>query len=155
MKLKAFKSALANLNEIKIVLPNGQFVPAHFHITEVGQNTRHFIDCGGTERIEKKVNFQLWEDEDLDHRLAPSKLLSIIELSEAKIGIGDHEIEVEYQGTTIGKYGLELEAGSFNLVATHTDCLAKDKCGIAPKAKLAMADLSKNSNSCEPGSGCC
>ena len=79
MKLEELKSHLQSNQELNLILPNGQFVPKHFHITEVGMNTRHFIDCGGTERIEKKVNLQLWvEDRDPDHRLSPEKLLSII-----------------------------------------------------------------------------
>ena len=69
MTLNELKAALKGLPDLKFILPNGQFIPAHFHITEVGLNTRHFIDCGGTERIEKKVNLQLWvEDADKEHR---------------------------------------------------------------------------------------
>ena len=41
-------------------LPNGNKVSNHFHVTEVGEITKHFIDCGGKERVEKVVNFQLF-----------------------------------------------------------------------------------------------
>lgn len=30
-------------------LENGNSVPEHFHVTEVGIITKDFIDCGGTE----------------------------------------------------------------------------------------------------------
>ena len=35
---------------IQIMLPEGEFVPTHFHITEVGRVRKDFIDCGGTVR---------------------------------------------------------------------------------------------------------
>lgn len=156
MKLEEFKTHLQQNEALNFILPNGQFVAKHFHITEVGLNTRHFIDCGGTERVEKKINLQLWiEDDDMDHRLKASKLLSIINMSQEKIGLPNLDIEIEYQGETIGKYGLDYHADHFVLTSTQTDCLAKDKCGIpTEKVKLNLADID-SSNSCTPGSGCC
>ena len=78
-------------------------------MTEVGKVTKHFIDCGGTERNEEVISFQLWSANDYDHRLHSKKLLDIIELSEKVLGIEDLEIEVEYQADTIGKFGLEFD----------------------------------------------
>jgi hypothetical protein len=154
MKLSDIKNALENLESVNFILPNGALVSQHFHVTEVGALTRHFIDCGGTERIEKKVNFQLWEADDYDHRLGAQKLLNIISLSEEKLGIGNLEVEVEYQSETIGKYGLDFDGIHFILTSTQTDCLAKDKCGIPEqKPRIKMGDLSKNA--CTPGGGCC
>ncbi|MBK9285815.1 MAG: hypothetical protein IPM51_16080 [Sphingobacteriaceae bacterium] len=157
MKLSEFKKQLALVNELNFVLPNGKFVPAHFHVTEIGQVNKHFIDCGGTERKENKVNFQLWEANDFDHRLAPQKLSDIITLSEKVLGIVDGEIEVEYQGETIGKYGLAYNGKSFSLTQTKTNCLASDKCGIPPeKLKVSLSELTTNKQACcTPGSGCC
>ena len=82
MKLSEVKSALKELETIGFELPNGDLVASHFHVTEVGKITKHFIDCGGVERKEEVVNFQLWNANDYDHRLHPEKLLNIIELSE-------------------------------------------------------------------------
>jgi hypothetical protein len=157
MKLSNLKTEIPALSELVFVLPNGKLVPKHFHVTEVGSVIKHFIDCGGKVRNEKKVNFQLWEADDFDHRLAPQKLLSIIELSEKKLGIEDAEIEVEYQGDTIGKYGLELKGGRFYLTATTTNCLAEDKCGIPQqKEKVKLSELQKmNDPCCTPGTKCC
>ena len=154
MKINEVKQALNNLEQLQFILPDGSFVPAHFHVTEIGAITRHFIDCGGVERIEKKINFQLWEDVDYDHRLAPGKLLKIIDLAEEKLGLGNFEVEVEYQRETIGKFGIEFDGGHFLLTNTKTDCLAKDNCGIpTQKPRIKMSELS--GNSCAPGSGCC
>lgn len=156
MKLSEIKSALRNLTEVNFQLPDGSFVPPYFHITEVGIITRNFIDCGGTMRNEKTVNFQLWEDGDYDHRLGAEKLHHIISLSEDKLGIDeDLQVEVEYQDTTIGKYHLAFNNEHFTLVNTQTDCLAKDKC-VVPESKMQLADMTgDSSNSCDADSGCC
>lgn len=154
MKLSEVKSALKKLKTIGFQLPNGELVPSHFHVTEVGKITKHFIDCGGTVRDEEVVNFQLWNANDYDHRLHPEKLINIIELSEKVLGIEDLEVEVEYQGETIQKFGLEFDGYGFLLTSKQTDCLAKDKCGIpAEKPKVKLSEL--QTTNCSPNSGCC
>lgn len=157
MKLSQIKNELKKLNTIAFKMPNGDLVPNHFHVTEVGKVTKHFIDCGGTLREEQVANFQLWEANDYDHRLHPEKLLHIIELSEKKLQIPDLEIEVEYQmKETIGKFSLDFDGENFLLVSKLTDCLAKDKCGIpAEKPKVKIGEWKAKENACTPGSGCC
>ena len=136
--------------------PGGARVPAHFHVTEVGVVTKHFIDCGGSQRKESVVNFQLFTATDYDHRLSAQKLRSIIELSEEKLGLDNLPIEVEYQRDTIGKYGLEFQDGVFVLTTTQTDCLAKDKCGIPEKKpRIRLSAIAAKERSCTPGSRCC
>lgn len=156
MQLSEVKKALGQLNHIAFQLPDGTLVPTHFHVTEVGKISKHFIDCGGTVRIEHVANFQLWNADDYNHRLHPEKLSSIIELSEKILGMEDLEVEVEYQADTIGKFGLELVGTIFLLTNKQTDCLAKDKCGIPQqKQKLSLVDMPTSAGSCAPGSGCC
>lgn len=161
MKLSEIKQLLSELDSIVFQLPNKSIVPEHFHVTEVGLVTRNFIDCGGTVRESKVVNFQLWEARDFDHRLAPKKLLDIIDLSERTFNIdAEMEIEVEYQGETIGRYGLAFNGISFLLTATLTDCLAPDSCGIpVEKRPRPLVELVKENkaSSCSPSSGssCC
>ena len=155
MKLSAIKNQLEGLTQVNFLLPDGSQVPAHFHITEVGQVDKKYIDCGGTLREESKVTFQLWEDGDVDHRLAASKVLNILGLAERLLSIPDLEVEVEYQGDTIGRYGLDFKGADFLLTATQTDCLAKDNCGI-PMEKLKIRLSTKpGSGTCVPNSGCC
>ena len=154
MKLSNIKEILPALDNVAFQLENGTFVPEHFHVTEVGVMTKHFIDCGGTIRKEKVVNFQLWNANDLEHRLKPTKLLNIIKLSEEKLGIEDAEIEVEYQSETIGKYDLDFNGNHFILKNKQTACLAEDACGIpVEKQKVKLSDLNKGC--CAPDSGCC
>lgn len=155
MKLSEIKQHLAQLETIAFQLPNGTLVPNHFHVTEVGKVTKHFIDCGGTVRHEEVVNFQLWEANDYDHRLHPEKLVRIIELSEKTLGIGDLDIEVEYQGNTIEKYNVDFDGTNFLLTSKHTDCLAKDNCGIpTEKPRVRLSEL-HSATTCAPNSGCC
>ena len=145
-----------NLKELKIIsfqLPNADLVPRNFHVTEVGKVSKTFIDCGGTLRKEDSISLQLWNADDYDHRLHPDKLLSILELSEKTLDLQNLEIEVEYQGESIQKYGLDFDGKSFLLSTTQTDCLAKDSCGI-PYEKEQVSNLNQ-STSCQPGSGCC
>lgn len=157
MTLKQIKQILPTLYNVEFELENGQFVPEHFHVTEIGMVTKNFIDCGGIIRKEERVNFQLWNADDFEHRLKPNKLLHIIHLSEEKLGIGDFEIEVEYQDTTIGKYDLDFNGKHFMLKNKLTACLAQDACGIpSQKQKINLRDLSGDEESCcAPNSGCC
>lgn len=156
MNLSEVKNQLSTLESVSFKLPNGTFVPEHFHVTEVGLVTKNFIDCGGTVRNETVVNFQLWDANDFEHRLKPKKLLDIITLSEKVLGIADLEIEVEYQDTTIGKYDLEFNGENFELVNKQTNCLAQDKCGIPlDKLKVRLSETTSQSNTCTPGGGCC
>jgi len=154
MKLNDIIDILKLSDKLQIALPDGQLVPPHFHITEVGYITRHFIDCGGTERIEKKINFQLYTADDYDHRLSTEKLLKIIEHSQSRLGLGNLEVEVEYQGDTIGKYGIAHDGHQFVLTSQQTACLANEACGLPEKKKVDLSSLVAN-NSCKPGSGCC
>lgn len=157
MTIKEIKNHLSNLETIAFQLPDGNLVPNHFHVTEVGKVTKHFIDCGGTLRNEVVANFQLWNANDYDHRLYPEKLIHIIELSDKLLGLDNLEIEVEYQGSTIGKYGLDFNGTNFLLITKQTDCLAKDNCGVPeerPKVKISNLQ-ENNSNCCIPSSGCC
>ena len=156
MKLSEIKNYLVTAEAVNFKLPDGTFVPENFHVTEVGMVTKNFIDCGGVVRREEVANFQLWDANDFEHRLKPKKLLDIISLSESILGMGDFEIEVEYQSETIGKYNLEFDGKDFVLVAKQTACLAQDACGIPAKQKVNLQMLgSKEGSACTPGGGCC
>ena len=156
MKLSEIKQHLSHLKTIAFQLPNGDLVPNHFHVTEVGKITKDFIDCGGKVRHEEVINFQLWEENDYDHRLHPEKLLHIIELSEKIFEFNDLEIEVEYQGKeTIGKYNLDFNGEHFLLTSKLTACLAKEACGLpTEKPRIKISELGKTT-ACTPNSGCC
>lgn len=156
MKLSQIKKLLNTLETVNFQLPDGTFVPEHFHVTEVGLIAKNFIDCGGTVRNETVVNFQLWDANDFEHRLKPQRLLNIIELSEKVLGIEDLEIEVEYQNTTIGKYDLEFNGENFELLNKQTACLAQENCGVPKeKQKVKLSEMTPESSCCKPGGSCC
>lgn len=157
MTISQIKSDLQSLSSMAFQLPDGNFVPGHFHITEVGKVTKHFIDCGGTVRKKEVANFQLWEANDYDHRLHPEKFINIIELSEKVLHLPDLEIEVEYQmSDTIGKFNLEFDGTYFQLTSKQTNCLAQDKCGLpAEKLKVKIGEGKTTPTCCTSSSNCC
>jgi hypothetical protein len=156
MKLSEIKKHLSTATGVTFQLPNGTFVPEHFHVTEVGMITKNFIDCGGIVRKESVVNFQLWDANDFEHRLKAQKLLNIIALSEKVLGLEDLEIEVEYQDNTIGKYDLDYNGETFLLLNKQTACLAQEQCGIpAEKQKVKLSAIGNEANCCTPGTSCC
>ena len=120
MKISDMKQKLAEVKAVNFKLPDGSYLPSHFHVTEVGLVTKHFIDCGGIERKETVANFQLWEAGDYDHRLAPQKFLHILNLSQKILVDEDLSIEVEYQQNTIGKFGLDFDGKDFLLTPKQT-----------------------------------
>ena len=152
MKLSQFKTQLENLEKLDFYLENGTKIPSHFHITEIGISTKQFTDCGNTFRISKKATFQLWSSTDIDHRLNPKKVISIID-STSHLFVEDLDIEIEFQQETVGKFALNFENDKFVLMNTFTDCLAKDSCGLpVEKIKKSINELV---NTCSPNSGCC
>ena len=157
MNISELKNHLDSLESLNFIQPNGYFIPRHFHITEVGLITKHFMDCGGTIRTDKVANIQIWVAEDVEHRLTPKGLLNILDLSHKILCDEDLKIEIEYQTDTIGKYGLAIKDGNFVLTTTKTDCLASEICGVPiSKKKLQLVELGTNNEECcAPGGGCC
>jgi hypothetical protein len=151
MKLSEFKNHLATVDQLAFILPDGNAVPAHFHLTEIGQIDKRFMDCGGTVRSEMAISMQLWTSVDLWHRLDAVKTLRIIDQAIATLDLGDHPIEVEYQGSTVQKFHLAFRQGVFHLTAVQTACLASDACGIPTLQEVKT----KAQSCCAPGSGCC
>ena len=167
MKIQSFLQALATMIELRWALPDGSLVPAHAHVTEVALMTRRFVDCGGTHRMERRIQLQLWVANDVDHRLEPTKLLRIIRETEAYMEWDNHEVEIEYQGKTIERYGVEIMEGVLALQPLQTNCLAQDRCGLPMLEETSNTTrtveeaipqpMSQASvvGRCKPGSGCC
>lgn len=138
MELKELKSALraqpAALT--RVILPDGEPVPAHFHITEVGHVARRFVDCGGTVHdTTETCLLQTYVAGDVGHRLDAGTFAKILDLGRAVLPGDDLEVEVEYDCCVTAQYPLlEVRANGPHLDLLlgerHTDCLAKEKCGI-------------------------
>ena len=153
MKLSAFKTALDQNPErnLAILLPTGNNVPAHFHITEVGRTVKDFVDCGGKVRHLALASLQVWVADDVDHRLTAGKLAGIIEKASSLIGTDDPDLQFECQEGTIGLFSVEdfeVRDGSlvFNLGNKQTACLALEVC---------LPDSKEEEGCCGSESGCC
>jgi hypothetical protein len=159
MRISELNKTLREVNSLSVFTPDGLQVPQHFHITEAGLTTKHFIDCGGTIRLEKVVSMQLWVANDTDHRLSPVKLAGILKKAEPLFMQEDLEVEIEYQANTIGRFGLEYADGKFQLTTKATNCLAQDHCGIPssqmPEFEPAFSLVETGAATCKPGGGCC
>ena len=137
MKLSELKSILESQPDKfpRFILPDGDQVPANFHLTEVGHVAKNFIDCGGTIRKTESSVLQLWvNDGDADHRLNAGKMAKILALGEHVLPHYDLEVEVEYDNYAISQSpitGFEASGDylDFTMTTKHTDCLAKEKCG--------------------------
>ena len=139
MTLSEFVNQVKRSQALVFIEPNGNIVPSHFHIKE------------------HTISFQLWIADDIDHRLSSEKLIGIIQKASSILGNQDHEVEIEYQGATICRYGVQTMNNVFMMIPKQTDCLAKDSCGIPlVKKKVKLSELqSTNQQSCNPASGCC
>ena len=124
---------------LTIALPDGSRVPAHFHVTEVGHVAKKFVDCGGTFRASETCVLQTFVGSPRDdgHRLTAAKLARILELAKPILPSDKLPVEVEYEDKVISQFPLaEVSVGAGSLVlqlgGKHTDCLAREKCGLAP-----------------------
>src|SRR5437764_15479335 len=99
MNLDTFVAVLTEnpLAAIHLMLPDQSFVPAHFHVTEVGRVHKDFIDCGGTVRSTTACVLQVWVAEDFDHRLDTTKLAKIVRLAAPLLKATDLPVAVEYE----------------------------------------------------------
>lgn len=120
---------------LHVMLPDGEFVPAHFHVTEVGRIQKEFVDCGGTRRDAVSCLIQVWVATDTDHRLSAGRLAAILDLAAPILRGEDLPVEIEYESGRISQYplgGIEATpAGMLLMLGTkHTECLAPDRCGV-------------------------
>ena len=162
MTTSELRQHLTTLDDASVPIknPDGTAYPAHFHVTELGEITKTFIDCGGTRRDVRTAALQLWVATDTEHRLSPKKLIGVLDMVTRQLDLDGLEIEVESQGGgTIQKYGLAPTPGGFQLTTTATACLAQEACGApevkAPSTKSGMVNLLASTNTCTPGGGCC
>jgi hypothetical protein len=134
---------------LHLMLPDGDFVPAHFHVTEVGRVQKDFIDCGGTVRSSTACVLQVWVADDRDHRLDTTKLAGIMRLAAPLLKTTDLPVEVEYEDGRVSQFPVSAAEVTpsgvlFHLGTKHTACLAPDRCGV-----------DTSGSSCCSTPGCC
>lgn len=138
MKLNELKNLLTTHSErqFQVQLPDGSPVPLSFHVTEVGRVHKAFIDCGGTERETTTCQLQVWVGPDHEHRLETGKMAQILKKAQGFFPSEDIPVEIEYEDGVISQYTIEgyqvrEDAVVLDLASKHTDCLARELCGVA------------------------
>jgi len=120
-------------SRVEFYLPNGNKVPAHFHLTDVGSVFRHFIDCGAQVRNESYVQIQLWHGTDTDHRLNSDTVLKILSHSGVVLDklpdLQSADVILEYKDDVPSQYPIARieqtdQVVKIHLQASETQCLA-------------------------------
>ena len=140
MNLQFLKNAFRDDAPVAFQFPDGKLVPQHFHVTEIAQVDKYFVDCGGKKRKSQYITIQLWHGDDFDHRVTSNTFNKIINSLDGD-SVDSLEVFIEVQEQTISLYAIEeiifYNAGKektqsivFNLCKTKTNCLAPQKCGL-------------------------
>jgi hypothetical protein len=118
----------------RFVLPDGDYIPAHAHVTEVGHVVRNFIDCGGLTGKEEKVVLQTHVGNDADHRLRSDRFAKILELGSRVIPSADLDldVDVEYDCCVVAQYPIAKatpDGEHLNLILQRgrTQCRARER----------------------------
>jgi hypothetical protein len=145
MILSEFKTLLQREGGklFRLQLPDGSPVPVSFHVTEVGRVQKTFIDCGGVMRESVTCQLQVWVGEDFNHRIEAHKAAKIMEKAKAFLPDDSVPVEIEYEDRVISQYTIEgYDSGEhavvLRLAHKHTDCLAKELCGVPATALEGM-----------------
>jgi len=149
MKLSDLRSALLKYPDTfpRFVLPDGECIPAHAHVTEVGHVVKNFIDCGGVTGRSETVLLQTHVGSDVEHRLQSDRFAKILELGEQVLPHDQLDVEVEYDCCVVAQYPIKAvrRAGEHldvMLGKRQTQCLAQER-------RKAAATC------CESAAGCC
>jgi hypothetical protein len=116
----------------RFVLPDGDYIPAHAHVTEVGHVVRNFIDCGGLIGSEEKIVLQTHVGDDTDHRLRSDRFATILRLGNRVIPSANLDVDVEYDCCVVAQYPIaEVKADGehLNLILhrSRTQCRARER----------------------------
>jgi len=119
-------------NFSRFVLPGGNYIPAHAHVTEVSHIVRNFIDCGGMIGREEKIVLQTHVGNDKEHRLRSNRFAKILELGTRVIPSSDLHVDIEYDCCVVAQYpvtGVRPEGDYLNLMLQRgrTQCRARER----------------------------
>jgi hypothetical protein len=132
----------------RFVLPDGDFIPAHAHVTEVGHAAKKFIDCGGVLGNSDSVLLQTHVGNDTEHRLTSDRFGKILELGERVVPHDELEVEVEYDCCVVAQYPI----AKAHAAGKHLDLILgrkRTQCLAAERRKTVA------SGSCCAETSCC
>ena len=134
MKYEALRRALERYPTTlpRFILPSGDYIPAHAHLTEVGHVVRNFIDCGGLTGKKERAVLQTHVGNDTDHRLRSDRFAKILELGNRVISSADLDVEVEYDCCVVAQYPIaeaRPDGEHLNLILrrSRTQCRARER----------------------------
>jgi hypothetical protein len=134
MKLSDLSSVLETHPDTfpRFVLPDGDRIPAHAHVTEVGHVVKNFIDCGGVTGKSESVLIQTHVGQDTDHRLKADRFAKILQLGGRVLPHDQMEVEVEYDCCVVAQYPVTEAKSSGKyldviLGQRRTQCLARER----------------------------
>ncbi|MGB9476332.1 MAG: DUF6428 family protein [Candidatus Udaeobacter sp.] len=116
----------------RFILPNGDSIPEHAHITEVGHVVRNFVDCGGETGREERIVLQTHVGNDTGHRLRSDRFAKILRLGNRVIPSADLDVDVEYDCCVVAQYPIieaRPEGDHLNLFLQRgrTQCRARQR----------------------------
>lgn len=168
MKLSELKTVLNRhpSSHVHFVLPNGESVPTHAHVTEVARIDKRFIDCGGTLRNDSQCRLQTWFSDDTDHRLTAGKLAKILDMAGPVLGTDDLDVDIEHEVGYISQFPLNSaevlpDEVVLRLRERRTECLAPEKCKPPKRSTAAAINLltfdprAGQQSCCGNNDGCC
>ena len=153
MKLSDLRSVLEKYPDTlpRFVLPDGDFIPPHAHVTEVGHVVKNFVDCGGVTGKTETVLLQTHVGQDTDHRLKSDRFAKILQLGGRVVPHDQLEVEVEYDCCVVAQYPVsEVKPTGEHLDVIlgkrRTQCLAQERQKDAGQTVDAC---------CAPGAAAC
>lgn len=132
----------------RFVLPDGDRIPAHAHVTEVSHVVRKFIDCGAEIGTEQKVLLQTHVGRDTEHRLRSDRFAKILELGERVLPNDRLDVEVEYDCCVVAQYPISNAA----VQGEHLDLMlvrGRTQCRASEHREMATDEC------CGTTTGCC
>jgi hypothetical protein len=140
MKLNALAAALEQYPHAltRFVLPDGNYIPAHAHVTEIGHILKTSIDCGGVTGRSESMVVQAHVGNDTDHRLNSDRFAKILRLGNRVLPHADLDVEVEYDCCVVAQYPIT----QIHPAGTHLDLLLgrkRTQCLAQERAKKAVA----------------
>ena len=134
MKLSNLRALLERYPDTfpRFVLPDGDCIPSHAHVTEVGHVAKNFIDCGGVIGKTETVLLQTHVGGDVEHRLRSDRFAKILRLGERVLPHDQLEVEVEYDCCVVAQYPItEVQRTGEHLDVIlgkrQTQCLAQER----------------------------
>ena len=133
----------------RFVLPDGSYIPARAHITEVGHVVKDFIDCGGLTGRTEAVVLQTHVGSDTHHRLKSDRFAKILQLGNRVLPHEEFEVEVEYDYCVVSQYPIAQirpagEHLDIFLGGKRTQCLAQERA----KRETTQACCASAANCC-------